>query len=319
MNQTTKPLTFTVPLSFEAHSLAQQYRQQQISPQKAKQVYLNTLAVYAVDFYLRCLGWETDRDNSDSHNPIALQFMDVADLAVKQLGKLECRPVLPDARVCQIPPEAWSERIGYLAIAMSQSLKQATILGFTTTAAAEVPLARLRSLAEFPEYLNKIRQKEMVAVARPPLSISKTAANLSKWFEGVFEAGWLTEQAILGTNRSLVGVRNLNQALKEVRRVKLLDLGMELGERAVALAIVLTKNKDEKVSVLVRVRPTEEIYLPPNLRLALLDESGETLQQVSARSQDNFIQLKSFKGQTGDRFRIEVSLDCIKVAEDFFF
>lgn len=312
MNQTTKPLTFTVPLSFEAHSLAQQYRQRQISPQKAKQVYLNTLAVYAVDFYLRCLGWETDRDNSDSHNPIALQFMDVADLAVKQLGKLECRPVLPDARVCQIPPEAWSERIGYLAIAMSQSLKQATILGFTTTAAAEVPLARLRSLAEFPEYLNKIRQPELPA--RPSFSISKTAANLSKWFEGVFEAGWQAERAI-----SLVGVRNLNPAPKAVRRVKLLDLGMELGERAVALAIVLTKNKDEKVSVLVRARPTAEIYLPANLKLALLAESGETLQQVSARSQDNFIQLKSFKGQTGDRFRIEVSLDCIKVAEDFFF
>jgi hypothetical protein len=315
MNQTTEPLTLTVPLSFEAHSLAQQYRQQQISPQKAKQVYLNTLAVYAVDFYLRCLGWETDRDNSDSHNPIALQFMDVADLAVKQLGKLECRPVLPDARVCQVPPEAWSERIGYLAVALSPSLKQATILGFTPTAAAEIPLARLRSLAEFPEYLNKIRQKEMVAVARPRLSISKTAANLSKWFEGVFEAGWQAEQA----NRSLVGVRNLNQALKEVRRVKLLDLGMELGERAVALAIVLTKNKDEKVSVLVRVRPTAEIYLPANLKLALLAESGEILQQVSSRSQDNYIQLKSFKGQTGDRFRIEVSLDRIGVAEDFLF
>ena len=41
-------LTFTVPLTQEAHQLAEKHRCQQHDPQKGKQVYLNTLAVYAV-------------------------------------------------------------------------------------------------------------------------------------------------------------------------------------------------------------------------------------------------------------------------------
>ncbi len=150
--------TFTIPLSFEAHSLAQQMRCQQSNPQKSKQVYLNTLAVYAVGFYLRCLGIETDATQSDSRNLTYLKFMDVADLWVKDVGKLECRPVLPGSTTLQIPAEAWSDRIGYIAVEMSQSLKQATLLGFTDTAVVETSLNQLRSMADFLEYLHQIQQ-----------------------------------------------------------------------------------------------------------------------------------------------------------------
>jgi hypothetical protein len=313
MNKTSEPLLFPVPLSLEARNVAQQYHQQQLSPQKAKQVYLNTLAVYAGDYYLRCLGLETDKDNSDSLNPIALKFMDVADLAVKQLGKLECRPVLPNAEVCLIPPEARSDRIGYLVVEISQSLKQATILGFTPTATTEIFLDRLRSLAEFPEYLNKIRQSKS-----PTHSLTISTANLSKWLEGIFEENWLTERAIFEMNKSLVGVRNLNQT-HEVRRAKLLDLGIELDQRKIAMAIAITKDKDDLVNVLVRVHPTEENHLPPNLKLALLAKTGETLQQVSSRIHDNYIQLRRFRGQKGDCFSIEISLDRFEVTEKFQF
>jgi len=37
--------TFTMPLTLKAHQIANQFRQQQPNRQKAKQVYLNTLAV----------------------------------------------------------------------------------------------------------------------------------------------------------------------------------------------------------------------------------------------------------------------------------
>lgn len=304
-NYTSEPLLFPVPLSFEAHSLARQYHQQQISPQKAKQTYLNTLAVYAVDYYLRCLGWETERNHSDSCNKIALNFLDVADLAVKQLGKLECRPVLPDTRICPIPPEARTERIGYIIVELDRSLKQASILGFTPTATIEIPLNRLRSLTEFPEYLNSIRFSHL----------SQTEANLSKWFEGIFVGDWLEEKAIL-RKKNLVEVRSSHN--QEIRRAKLLDLGIRLGEKTVALAIAIKKDCEDLISVLVRVLPTEANYLPPKLKLALLVE-GETLQQVISRSQDNYIQLKGFRGQKGNSFEIEVSLDRAKIIEKFQF
>jgi hypothetical protein len=312
MIQIPNTLTFTVPLSSEAHLLAQECCKRLSVRDRAKQVYLNTLAVYAVDFYLRCLGLQTDVEQSDSRNPICLQFMDVADLLVKQLGKIECRPVLPEARVCKIPPEVREGRIGYVAVKLDRSLKSATILGFTTTAVAEVPLEQLRSLAEFPEYLNQIRQ-----VA----STHKTAVNLRKWFENAFEEGWQAVETILGTKQNLALVREATRIHSKVnvKRAKMLDLGIELGEKSVVLAIAIFQNGDETIEVLVQVHPSRsQTYLPPNLRLTMLDETNEVLQpEVRSRSQDNYIQLKRFNGQTGDRFRIQIALDEFNIIEDF--
>jgi hypothetical protein len=311
MIQIPNTLTFTVPLSSEAHLLAQECREQLFAPEKAKQVYLNTLAVYAVDFYLRCLGLQTDAEQSDSRNPICLKFMDVGDLLVKGLGKLECRPVLPDAEVCQIPPEVREGRIGYVAVQLNRSLNCATILGFTPTAVAEVPLEQLRSLAEFPEYLNRMRQAASTQKA--------TVTTIRNWFENAFEEGWQRLEAILETKQIAI-VRQTTQLRIDVKRAKLLDLGLQLGEQSVALAIAISHNDDETVKVLVQVHPSRgQTYLPSNLRLIMLDENNETLQEVRSRSQDNYIQLKRFDGQIGDSFKIQVALNEISITEDFLF
>ena len=311
MSQTIEPLTFTVPLSFKARAIAERYRRQQVLPQKAKQVYFNTLAVYAVDFYLRCLGIETDIEQSDSHNPIALKFMDVADLAVRQLGKLECRPVLAGEEVWQIPPEVHSERIGYVAVEIDRSLKRATLLGFTATATVEVPLSQLRSLAEFPEYLSEIRQNATVS--------DGVIINLTKWFEGIFE-GWLSTEAIFGNNQNQLAIVRNTPENKEtsVKRAKLFNLGVQLSDRRVVLAIALTQVREGTTSVLVQLYPTEEeTYLPPNLQLTMLSQADELLQEVTSRTQDDYIQLKRFKGEIGDRFKIKVNLDETSVTEEF--
>lgn len=307
MSQTSEQLTFTVPLSFEAHALAQEFRRLQSSSQKAKQIYLNTLAVYAVDHYLHCLGFETDVKQSDSRNPVYLKIMDVADLWVKQLGRLECRPVLPESQVCQIPPDAWSDRIGYIAVQMSQSLKQATLLGFTQTAAAEIPLSQLRSLTELPEYLNQIRQP--------------VAVNLQAWLRGFVETSWQTVEAVLGQNQlSLAPVRQVDSLQPTINRAKLIDLGMQLGEQAVVLAIAVAQVSHEKVKVSFQVRPRSgETYLPANLRLVMLSESNEVIQEVQSRSQDNYIQLRRFDGQPGDQFQIQIALNDVIVTESFIF
>ncbi len=74
----------------------------------------------------------------------------------------------------------------------------------------------------------------------------------------------------------------------------------------------------EKLSGSIQLYPTRrERYLPPNLKLTLLSKAGKTLQDVTSRSQDNYIQLKSFKGEPGKRFSIEVSHLDVSVREDF--
>lgn len=156
----TESKTFPVLLSLEAHAIAQDSCRGLSNRRQAKQIYLNNLAVYAVEAYLHCMGLETDWKSSDSRNPLLFKFMDVADLDVKNLGKLECRLVLPEADILQIPPEVWKDRIGYVVVQLERSLREATLLGFTRTAAAEVPLHQLQSLDDLLVYLHQIQKPE---------------------------------------------------------------------------------------------------------------------------------------------------------------
>ena len=313
MRKTSEPLTFTVPLGLSAHRLAEQFLRKHCNQKKAKQVYLNTLAVSAVKFYLRCMGIETDWQASLSWNPVMQTLMDVADLEVTGLGSLECRPVLPESQVLHIPPEVWSDRIGYVAVQLDESLKQATLLGFSKTApfTDELPNRKLLSLADLLEHLRHIRQTEPV----------KMRVNLSQWFENFFEAGWQSMATLLGTQQqnlafSLRSTSGLSEA--SVKRAKLIDLGLRLGGQAVALLVAIAPDAEQKVGILVQLHPTGgETYLPPHLSVGLLSESGTTLQEVQSRSQDNYIQLKRFRGLPGECFNIQVAYGEASVTETF--
>jgi Protein of unknown function (DUF1822) len=151
-------LTFKVQLSFKAHSIAQGLSLHFSDIQYAKQIYLNTLGIYAVEFYLQCMGFETDWEIGDSRDVLLLKFLNVADLPVRGIGKLECRSVLPNAKVCHIPPEALANRIGSVIVRLTPSLKQAILLGFTPIVDREIYLDRLQSLEAFMEHLHRIKQ-----------------------------------------------------------------------------------------------------------------------------------------------------------------
>ncbi|MBE9146652.1 DUF1822 family protein [Planktothrix mougeotii] len=121
---------FTVPLTSKAYKLAKSFQSQYENPTKAQQVYLNTLAVYAVETYCECLGIETDIENSDSLNPVMQPLMNIADLEIEGIGKIECRPVLPEDKFCYIPVDTWENRIGYIVVEIDESSREATLLGF---------------------------------------------------------------------------------------------------------------------------------------------------------------------------------------------
>lgn len=311
-----EPLTITVGLGLEAHSQAEEFQRYHSNPHKAKQVYLNTLAVYAVNVYLQCRELETDLESSTSWDPVIQTLMDVADLVVKNRGKLECRPVLLDAEVVCVPPEVWAERIGYVAVQLSESLREATLLGFVEKVARkELPLSQLRSLQELPGYLNNIR----------PL------VNLSQWFENICEAGWQALEALLDTQSPdlALSFRSPGEAVldtqpsdlvlnfrsSEVRRCKLVELATP--DQSVAMIVVLTGTSEQEMDIRVEVQPPQgQAYLPSNLQLMLLDEDGETVIDAYTRSDNKTIQLE-FSGESGDRFSVKVALGNVSVTENF--
>jgi hypothetical protein len=311
-------LTFPVILSPSAHRRAAACRQAHHGTPMAKQAYLNTLAVFAVEFYLTCMGVTTHTQNSDCGDAIARSLLDVADLLLPNLGTLECRPVMPRASSMWVPPEVWCDRIGYVAVQLDPKLQQAQLLGFTKTVVTEeVPIHQLQSLAQFLTYLHTLQP---VASTHPPL------IQLGRWLDNWFEQGWQAlhqwERATTPTMafRSLALDVSSHSHVPSVctRGVKLLDFGLQLGNQSIALLVAVAPERSDTVALRVQAHPVGgATHLPGALELGLISDAGEVLQHVTARNQDNFIQLNQFVGRSGERFGIRVTLEQVSVTEYF--
>lgn len=177
---------------------------------------------------------------------------------------------------------------------------------------------------EFRQRLYRLRVENLqgasktVAIAQPT---QPRRTNLSQWFQNLFETGWESVDALLATNQRTLAVQfRSDSTLNElpVKRAKLIDLGMQLGNQAVVLLVGIAPEIDGKVSIRVQLYPAPGVtYLPSNLRLALLSESGTNLQEVVSRNSDNYIQLKRFKSLPGKSFSILINRDDASIQENF--
>lgn len=311
---TTEPPPITVPLGGEAHRLARQFAAQQATLQKGKQAYLNTLAVEAVHSYLKWLQIET-LSQGDSWDISLRSLFNVADLVLPNIGKLGCCPLLPGETTCSLPSEVMEDRIGYIVVELDELLREATVLGFTpVTTVEQLAINQLQSIDQFIDYLGQLVQPVTASRSAAP---SQTLVNLSQWLQNFFEAGWQSLEALLGTDPEVgFSFRSSLGSEANVTGAKLLNLGLQLESQLVMLLVALIQAEQE-VGILVQVHPVGRDYLPPHLRLGLLAESGETLQQVQARSQDDYIQLKGFQGLPGECFVIQVAYEDASVTETF--
>ena len=325
-------VSLPLPITQVARRLAQRFANQQPNPQKAEQVYLNTLAVYVVNHYLQLMGISTDLAASDSWNPIVRLCANTADLEVTGIGRLDCRPIRAHEQTCHVPPEC-QDRIGYMVVQIDQSFREATLLGFAQTVARdELPLSQLQPLEDLLEHLSRLRQTVAAAQSDVP---GKTLVNLSQWLQNLSETGWQTVEALLDTTetnlalsfRSTDNFRKIDSDPSEtgVRLAKLIDLGIQVAGQPVALVVELRPEVDSprsmpdtpKTSIHLQVHPTgRQTLLLPNLQLVVLDESGAVFLEARARNADNYIQLQ-FNGEPGERFSIKVALDNQSVTENF--
>ncbi|MEB3359422.1 MAG: DUF1822 family protein [Synechococcales bacterium] len=299
-----------MPLSLKAHHLADQFRQQQSTQPKAKQVYLNTLAVCAVNEYLKNLGIETHLEAGDSWDTVVQSLADVADLTLPGRGKLECRPVLPDAEICSVPPEVWGDRLGYVAVQFDPALREATLLGYVPSVTAEeLPLSELRSLDELIDLLSP---------APPPEPV-----HLGQWLAGVVEAGWQALDEALRSPQPAFSFRSGSQIQLQppntadvVAHGKLLNLPSQTSGDQLALIVGLMPTATFELDVWVKVCPQgDRTHLPPDLELMVLDEQDTVVMQAQSRNTE-MIQLR-FGGQPGERFSIRVVLGAMSVTEAF--
>ena len=321
MSKIINSLTFSAPIPVDGRHRAEELRRQQATQAKSEQVYLNTLSVSFVNYYLRCMGFETDLNQSDSWNIIQQTLMDVADLSLKNLGLLECRPVLEDAQFVYVPPEAQSNRIGYVAVQISKSFREAKVLGFIKQVETDLlPINQLQPLDNLLEYLEELSQVKFAEVADNSLNLNQNLVQLKQWVENIFEAGWQEIETLFDNQRANQNwsLRGANDSF--VSRGKLIDLGKTGTIQSVILVVGFILGKKQEIDIIVEVHPLwGEIYLPPNLQLIVLDFEGiegKSIMEAQTRSTNKNIQLQ-FNGEVGERFSIKLVLGNISVIESF--
>ncbi|MBE9096500.1 DUF1822 family protein [Tychonema sp. LEGE 07203] len=315
MNNAEVDFVLTIPIAPAAHLNAQTLSQQQTDPKKAKQVYLNAVVVQAVNFYFQCMEIETDLAASSIWHPVVQKFMDVADLDLKNIGKLECRPVSPGEDFVAIPAEVRSDRIGCVAVEIVPSQQEVKLLGFVKKGSrAKFPISELEPIENLLEYLDRLKTEHFDEL-KP--------VHLSQWLHNVFDIGWQTAEQLFESKPELQFAFRSTQLLENsalanvrlpVKRGK--SINLEWGKEQVALFVELTAHQKSEIDISVEVCPTKnQTFLPNNLQLMVLDEQGETLMQARANSTENL--LFELIGEPGEYFTVKLVLGDFSVTEQF--
>jgi len=334
------PSFFTVPLTPMIHEHAQVHCQACPDWHRAEQIYLNSLAISAVNAYLQGLGFTTDRDASDSADALLTQMLNVADLMVQGCGRLECRPVLPDQDYAKVPEETWDDRIGYVMVQLSDDLDQATLLGFTPTVSSSlVAIDDLVSLADLPNYLVQAEQRNARQAALAGVSVQ-----LRQWLSHTFSAGWQALEDLRGEIQGLQPALAFRSPIETesiaeftepngsapVQRGKIIRLGSEqnrsiaqsdvdssrLDHLQIALLLALSPKNEGEVDICVELRPTQtDTQLPTELQIMILDRSGIEVMQARAR-QTKDVRLR-FSGTYDEQFSLKLALGEISYIEQF--
>ncbi|WP_460206267.1 DUF1822 family protein [Scytonema sp. NUACC21] len=171
MNNSTQQQIISIPIPAKFRETALEFAQEQPTQQKAKQVYLNTLAVLVVNSYLEMLDIPTQLEASHSWNPYRRLIEDVADLLLLEVGYLECRAIRTGDRFCHVPSEVCDRRIGYIVVEINKTCTEGKIKGFLPNiTAVEIDVEQLQPLAELIEYSHIVQ--------------------LRQWLEGIYSFQW---------------------------------------------------------------------------------------------------------------------------------
>ena len=169
-------ITVSIPITATDRQQAAVFAAQQVTPEKAAQVYRNTIAVLVCDRYLQMLAIPSEITASQSWNRVERLLKNVADLYLSDLKKsLECRPVSSSETHCFVPEEVQDDRMGYLVIQLDEPYQESSILGFVPkVSVTELPLRYLQPLDMLIDSLTK----------------SPAPIQLSQWLKGKFEETW---------------------------------------------------------------------------------------------------------------------------------
>lgn len=334
----TDDFHLTIQLTKEQHNDAYKFASKQVNSQKVRQVYLNTLAVYAVKNFLDWLRIETDLESSNSWHSVVRCFHDVADLVIPDLGKLECRPVLPGETIISLPVEVTEDRIAYVGVQFQEQLNEVQLLGFCPAVDPQpevIKIATLEPIETLIDYIDHLEELCTLSIA-PPIEVRAVnlveagIVDLSRWlqnFEDSYDKLWQKLDNFINSledNESVYfssGIRSfINTELPGISKEK----NIILGQHTMALIVSCQLKNDEKTYILITLYTisshtilSEQNYLPEGMKIIVFDQFGKVYSEAQAGSENRAIKLQQFRGDPRERFSIQIALGGLSVTEYF--
>ncbi len=329
-------LRMPVPLPREAHAKAAQFAAEQATTAKGKQVYLNTLAVYAVHTYLNWLEISTDLTQSDCWQPGLRAIFDIADLAIPEVGLLECRPVLPGDAAFAVPISA-TDRIGYVAVQFQEDLNTVELLGFVRAAADQLVQSAEQAIAPTEIQLQDLLPLDaLLNLLHPEAAIN----DLRQWLEGQFSEKWRSVEELVPSrfrnsrsgSRSAMGSNSPEQepryaeasSVTRATAIQLTQSGQsgqsgQLEQTVVLVVQVLSVVAAENsLNVCLKLYPDQaSTCLPSQLKVAALDESGTVILESQPKEESVWTELELLDCRPGERFSVRISIGESSVIEEF--
>ncbi|PHJ61104.1 hypothetical protein VF14_04425 [Nostoc linckia z18] len=300
----------TVPLSRKAHQLAKKFAAQQLTPEKGKQVYLNTLSVYAVHRYLKYLGIHTNLEQSDCWQLSNQVISDIADLVLPEMNQaLVCCPILPGQTHLELPLEMIENLLGYVGVQFNNMLREVELMGFLPVNHANdeeivnIGINELRSLDILIEYIYAAKARQHTE------DIIQEIGLLNK-FKNINVTGIFQEHV-----KDISSERVLSYATRSLA-MKTLVTPINLGSQHILLIAEITPKDQQRQRVSLRLETIDSEELP-SFQLSIVDESEHIFPHKIDLESPTHIQLQPFIANIGEAFQVKIVSEDISVTEYF--
>lgn len=143
----------------KTYNLALAFASEQADLEKGQQVFYNTLIVWAVNHLLGWMEFETILDKNESGNQVLQGILDIADLMLPGIGKIECCRISEEETAISLSVQ--DDRIAYIFVELPDSLDKVKLLGFFPAAdihgdTVEISVADLQPFDNLSDYLERI-------------------------------------------------------------------------------------------------------------------------------------------------------------------
>jgi hypothetical protein len=282
-----------------------------LDPKHDRQVQLDSLALYAADWYLQCLQFDTKHEDRQDW---WIQYLsESTPLEVVGIGKIECIGITGEPLTVNVSEDLADDRIGYLFVKLNESLTSAEILGFIPKYSETVKLDRLHSTDELIDYLSNLETQTVSAIEH---SITASIIKLSDWAQGIFDGIWQDSNGnyLTPAYRSIKGLLS-TKTTGGNRKVK---LGDRPDSPTVIIAIDYHQIDPENFDLYLQVLSEDRHdSLPVGLKFSAIDDRGTEIGSIQISEGDIAGEIVLEHGVKGEVFSIELEFAGVKKVESF--